>query len=261
MMMEFVRVDEAGDGVHVVRLDRPPVNALSNELLGELTAVLDGLRGDPAVKALVVWGGDSVFAAGADVEKFSPVNADTAREVAAAFRSAGDALAGFPRPTIAAMYGYAIGGGLEIALACDFRVAGDNCRMGFAEISLGIIPGGGGTQRAARLVGPARAKDLVFSGRYIRTPEAVEIGLVDRSSHPDETYASAVEWARSLASGAVVAMGHAKAAIDGGLGLPLAVGLDLEADCFAATFETDDAAHGIASFVEHGPGKATFEGS
>lgn len=101
----------------------------------------------------------------------------------------------------------------------------------------------------------------MFSGRYIRTPEAVEIGLVDRSSHPDETYASAVEWARSLASGAVVAMGHAKAAIDGGLGLPLAAGLDLEADCFAATFETDDAAHGIASFVEHGPGKATFEGS
>lgn len=259
--MEFVRVDDAGDGVHVVRLDRPPVNALSNELLAELTTVLGGLRTEPAVKALVLWGGDSVFAAGADVEKFRPVDADTGRGVAAAFRSAGDAIAGFPRPTIAAMYGYAIGGGLELALACDFRIAGDNCRMGFAEISLGIIPGGGGTQRAARLIGPARTKDLVFSGRYIRTPEAVEIGLVDRSSRPDETYDGALEWARSLAAGAVVAMGHAKAAIDGGLGLPLAAGLELEADCFAATFETNDAERGITSFVENGPGKATFEGN
>lgn len=259
--MEFVRVDDTGDGVHVVRLDRPPVNALSNELLGELTTVLDGLRADAAVKAVVLWGGDSVFAAGADVEKFRPVDADTARGIAAAFRSAGDALATFPRPTIASMYGYAIGGGLELALACDFRVAGDNCRMGFAEISLGIIPGGGGTQRAARLVGPAKAKDLIFSGRYIRTPEALEIGLVDRSSHPDEAYTDAVAWARSLASGAVVAMGLAKEAIDGGLGLPLAAGLDLEADCFAATFETADARRGIDSFVESGPGKATFEGN
>lgn len=259
--MEFVRVDDAGDGVCAVRLDRPPVNALSNELLAELTEVVDGLRADESVKALVVWGGDSVFAAGADVEKFRPVDASTARGIAAAFRSAGDALATFPRPTIAAMYGYAIGGGLELALACDFRIAGDNCRMGFAEISLGIIPGGGGTQRAARLVGPARAKDLIFSGRYIRTPEAVEIGLVDRSSHPDETYDAALGWARSLASGAVAAMGHAKAAIDGGLGLPLAAGLDLEADCFAATFETNDAERGITSFVENGPGKASFEGN
>lgn len=259
--MDFVGVEDAGDGVKAVRLDRPPVNALSNELLAELTGCLAGLRDDPGVKALVIWGGDSVFAAGADVEKFRPVDAASGRAVAAAFRAAGDAIAAFPRPTIAAMVGYAIGGGLELALACDFRVAGDNCRMGFAEISLGIIPGGGGTQRAARLVGPAKAKDLIFSGRYIRTPEAVDMGLVDRSSHPDETFADAVAWAKSLAAGAVVAMGLAKEAIDGGLGLPLAAGLDLEADCFAATFETGDARRGIDSFVENGPGKATFEGT
>jgi len=259
--VEFVKTQDAGGGVWVVQLDRPPVNALNNEVLGEITETFRSLRGRPDVKAVVLWGGDSVFAAGADVERFRPITAESARGVAAAFRAAGDEIAGFGRPTIAAIYGYALGGGLELALACDFRVAGDNARMGFPEINLGIIPGGGGTQRAARLLGPAKAKDLIFSGRYVRAPEAHELGLVDRVAHPDEAFSDAVEWAKKLASGAVVAMGEAKRAIDGGLGLALAGGLDLEADCFAVTFETADAARGIESFIENGPGKATFEGN
>lgn len=257
--MEHIELHSEDGGIQVVRLARPPVNALCAALLGE---VRDALAAMPdTVKAVVVWGGDSVFAAGADVEEFVPVSPEGARSVTAAFRDALDTLAAFPRPTVAAVTGYALGGGLELALACDFRVAGDNARLGFPEIQLGIIPGGGGTQRAARLIGPARTKDLVYSGRHIRAAEAAEIGLVDRVVSPDEVYESALAWAGKLATGAVAAMGLAKDAIDTGLGLPLAAGLDLEAERFAATFATRDARHGIDSFLENGPGKAEFQGN
>lgn len=257
--MEHIELHSEDGGIEVIRLARPPVNALCTALLAEVGEALAAMQA--SVKAVVVWGGESVFAAGADVEEFVPVSSDGARTITAAFRAALDAVAAFPRPTVAAVTGYALGGGLELALACDFRVAGDNARLGFPEIQLGIIPGGGGTQRAARLVGPARAKDLVFSGRHIRAAEAAEIGLVDRVVAPDEVYRSAVTWAGKLAGGAVTAMGLAKDAIDTGLGLPLAQGLDLEAERFAAVFDTTDARRGIESFLEYGPGKAEFEGN
>ncbi len=261
--MSLVQVEagtEADDGVAIVRLANPPVNALSNGLLDELGAAVESLRSGDLPKALVVWGGETVFAAGADVEEFRPVSSDRARGVAKTFRAALDTLADFPRPTIAAICGYALGGGLEVALACDFRVCGDNSRLGFPEIQLGIIPGGGGTQRASRLVGPAKAKDLIFSGRHVRAQEALEMGLVDRIAGPDDVFGDARTWAAKLGAGAVAAMGEAKAAIDEGLDSTLAGGLDIEADHFAAVHDTDDAHHGIDSFVENGPGKATFEG-
>jgi enoyl-CoA hydratase len=207
---------------------------------------------------VVVTGSEKAFAAGADVSEFTAGGA--ARVVNAGIRAGLDTLAAVPRPVIAAVNGFALGGGLELALACDLRVAGDTARLGFPEIQLGIFPGGGGTQRAARLIGPARTKELVWSGRHVKAEEALVIGLVDRVVPVAEVLETALEWASALASGAVAAMGFAKRAIDGGLDGSLAAGLDLEADGFAEVFDTDDATVGIRSFLDHGPGKATFSG-
>ena len=254
----LVLLERRDDGVAVLRLNRPPLNPLSRALLAQLTTLATGLAGDPSVKAVVLVGSDRALAAGADIDEFG--GDEEARVVAAGFRAAGDALGAIPRPVIAAIAGYALGGGLEIALACDLRIIADNARLGQPEILLGIIPGGGGTQRLARLVGPARAKELTWSGRQVRAEEALAIGLADRVVAADELEAAALDWAAAFASGAVVAMGLAKRAIDDGLDQPLGAGLDLEADCFADAFATEDATTGIASFKEHGPGKATFRG-
>lgn len=253
-----VLLERRSGGVAVLRLNRPPLNPLSQAMLTALAAHATRLAGDPGVKAVVLVGGDRAFAAGADIDELDGV--DAARRVAAGFRAVGDALGSIPRPVIAAISGYALGGGLELALACDLRVAGDTARLGQPEILLGIIPGGGGTQRLARLVGPARAKELIWSGRQVRADEALAMGLVDRVVPAAEVEAAALEWAASFAAGAVVAMGLAKRAIDGGLDAPLGAGLDLEAACFEEVFATEDAATGIASFRERGPGKATFAG-
>ena len=247
------------NGVALLTLDRPPLNALSAALLSALAKRAHALAADASVKAVVITGNERAFAAGADVTEFSP-DSESARVVAASFRTACDALTAIPRPVIAAIRGYALGGGLEVALACDLRVASDSARLGQPEILLGIIPGGGGTQRLARLVGAARAKEMIWSGRQVRADEALAIGLVDRVVAADEVLENALHWARSFAPGAVAAMGLAKRAIDDGLHRSLADGLDLEADCFADSFGTADAAAGIASYLEHGPGKARFTG-
>ena len=257
MADRFVTVDRRPNGVAVVRLDRPKMNALSRELLAQLEVALTELGADPP-GAVVVWGGERVFAAGADIAEFA--GPDEAREIGAGFRRALDALAAIPRATIAAVTGYALGGGCEIALACDFRVVADTTKLGQPEILLGIIPGGGGTQRLPRLVGASRAKDLVFSGRQVGADEALRIGLADRVAPAAEVLEVAMAWAADLARGAVAAQALAKRAIDGGLSAPLADGLSLEQDCFVDVFRTDDAAIGIRSFLDHGPGKATFTG-
>jgi enoyl-CoA hydratase/carnithine racemase len=250
--------DDRDDGVVLLRLNRPPLNALSQALLGELADHAAALRAAPNVKAVVVTGSDKALAAGADISEFG--NQDDARRIERQFRAAFDGLAEIPRPVIAAIRGFALGGGLELALACDLRVAADSARMGQPEILLGIIPGAGGTQRLPRLVGPARAKELVWSGRQVRADEALAIGLVDRVVAADEVEANALEWASTLGRGAVVAMGYAKRAIDRGLDGPLSTGLDLEAQSFIDVFGTEDAATGVKSFLEQGPGKATFSG-
>jgi enoyl-CoA hydratase len=257
-MAEFVSSEPRAGGVALVRLDRPPMNALSLGLLAELAAVARELASDVDVKAVVVAGGERTFAAGAEITEFGgPEEAEAFSE---AFRAALDALAAIPRPVIASIGGFALGGGLELAMACDLRVASDRAKVGQPEILLGIIPGAGGTQRLARLIGPARAKELVWSGRQVRADEALAIGLVDRVVPAEETLDAALAWAAELATGAVVAMGYAKRAIDGGLDGSLAHGLDLEAELFVDVFTTEDAATGVQSFLEHGPGKATFQG-
>lgn len=257
-MTDDLVLREHHDGVAVVRLNRPPMNPLSIAMLGALHAAAETIGADDAVKAVVVAGSDRAFAAGADIGEFD--GREAAQRVGAAFRRAFDAVAAIPRPVVAAIRGYALGGGLELALACDLRVASDRSRVGQPEILLGIVPGAGGTQRLPRLVGPARAKELIWSGRQVRADEALAIGLVDKVVADDEVEAAAVHWAGELAKGAVVAMGFAKRVIDAGLGLPLAAGLDLEAEAWADVFETDDARIGVASFREHGPGKAQFTG-
>ncbi|HEX6424445.1 MAG TPA: enoyl-CoA hydratase-related protein [Acidimicrobiales bacterium] len=253
----LVHVERRADGVAVVRLDNPKVNALSTALLAPLEAAARALADDPP-GAVVVTGGDRVFAAGADIGEFG--GPDEARAVGGAFVRALDAVAAIPRCVVAAVSGFALGGGCELALACDLRIASDKARFGQPEILLGIIPGGGGTQRLARLVGPSRAKELILTGRQVRADEAMRIGLVDEVVPHDDLHDRAHALATALASGAVVAQGLAKRAIDEGLQGSLEAGIALEQELFAQVFATEDARVGVASFLEHGPGKATFTG-
>jgi enoyl-CoA hydratase/carnithine racemase len=258
MTDDFVTTDRRRGDVVVVQLNRPPMNPLSQAMLAALRDVARGLTEDETVKAVVVTGSERAFAAGADIDEFG--DTQTARRIANGFREAFDAVAAIPRPVIAAVRGYALGGGLELAMACDLRVAADSARLGQPEILLGVIPGAGATQRLPRLVGPARAKELIWSGRQLRADEALAIGLVDRVAPADEVVGQSLEWADGLARGAVVAMGLAKRVIDDGLDRPIGDGLDAEARAFAEVFDTEDARIGVQSFREHGPGKATFTG-
>jgi enoyl-CoA hydratase len=212
------------------------------------------------VRAVVIYGGEKVFAAGADIKEMVTADYAAMVERAGPLQAAFDALARIPKPTVAAVTGYALGGGCELALTADFRVCGDNAKLGQPEILLGIIPGAGGTQRLARLIGPAKAKDLVFSGRFVDAQEALAIGLVDKVVAPDDVYTAAVEMVARYVTGPALALRAAKAAIDGGLDGDLASGLRLETQLFTGLFATEDRAIGMASFVENGPGKAKFTG-
>jgi enoyl-CoA hydratase/carnithine racemase len=252
----FVTVERRPDNVALVRLDRPKANALSAAVLAQLHGAATSLSDDPP-GAVVLWGGRRIFAAGADIVELGDTGAGA---VGANFADALGALASVPRATIAAINGYALGGGLELALACDFRLCAEDSRLGLPEVLLGVLPGGGGTQRLPRLIGSSRAKELIFTGRQVRAEEALAIGLVNRVVAPDYVLEAALTWAAEFAAGAVVAQGLAKSAVDGGLETSLAVGLGLEHEAFLAVAGTEDAARGLASFRDHGPGKATFVG-
>src|SRR2546421_342087 len=251
----LVHLERRDDGVAVVRLDNGKVNALSSALLLQLEDAARSLIDDPP-GAVVVTGGDRLFAAGADISEFG--GPDEAERIGDLFLRALCAVADIPRVTIAAVSGAALGGGCELALACDLRIASSRAKFGQPEILLGIIPGGGGTQRLPRLIGPARAKDMILTGRTVDADEALRIGLVDEVVEPDALFERAVERAAALAQGPVLAHGLAKRAIDRGLDITLGGGLDLEQQLFVEVFTTDDAQAGVTSFLEHGPGKATF---
>src|SRR5271165_4647985 len=256
MAEAFLTLERRPDGVALIRLDRPKANALSAAVLGQLHSVATELHDDPP-GAVVLWGGRRIFAAGADIVELDDTGADA---VAANFAAALGALAAVPRATIAAVNGVALGGGLELALACDFRVCGENARFGLPEVLLGVIPGGGGTQRLPRLIGASRAKEMILTGRQVGAEEALAIGLVNRVVAPDFVLQTALGWAAELAAGPLLAHGFAKSAVDRGLEGTLAEGLAIEREAFSAVARTEDAARGIASFTEHGPGKATFVG-
>ena len=253
----LVQVERRDDGVAVVRLDNPKVNALSTAVLAGIQRAAEELTQDPP-GAVVVTGGEKIFAAGADISEFA--GPDEARVVGGAFHRALDALAAVPRVVVAAVNGFAVGGGCELALACDLRIASARAKFGQPEILLGIIPGGGGTQRLARLVGASRAKDLILTGRQVGAEEALAMGLVNEVVEPGEVTDRALALAAQFAAGPLLAHAYAKQAIDEGLDGRLADGLALEQRLFPQSFETDDAKVGVQSFLDNGPGHATFTG-
>ena len=257
-MGEFVRL-EVADGIGTIRLDRPPMNALNVSMQEELRAAAHAAASDPAVRAVVVYGGEKVFAAGVDVKEMLDMSYVDMSARAEALTSAFDAVARIPKPVVAAVTGYALGGGCELALACDWRVAAADAKLGQPEINLGIIPGAGGTQRLPRMIGPARAKDLIMSGRMVAADEALEIGLVDKVVPAAEVYSAAVELVQRYTTGTAQALRAAKIAIDGGLDRDLAAGLAWESQLFAGLFATADRTEGMGAFVEKR--KPNFSGS
>ncbi|TWH09098.1 enoyl-CoA hydratase [Rhodococcus rhodochrous J45] len=258
-MAEFVTLD-VSDGIGTIRLDRPPMNALNRQLQEEIRAAAREATVRSDVRSVIVYGGEKVFAAGADIKEMADLSYVQMSEIVGDLQSALGSIADIPKPTVAAITGYALGGGLELALGADRRIVGDNVKLGTPEILLGIIPGGGGTQRLARLIGPAKAKDLVFTGRFVGADEALSIGLVDEVVAPDDVYEAARRWAGQFTGAASRALAAAKAAIDQGLDTDLDTGLKIEQHVFAALFATKDRTIGLESFIENGPGKAKFVG-
>ena len=263
-MGEFARLEVgSGDqhaGVGTIRLDRPKMNALNEQVQEEIRAAAQEAAARDDVKAVVVYGGERVFAAGADVKEMNDMSYTDMVKRSEGLQSAFTAVAKIPKPVVAAITGYALGGGCELALCADVRFAADDAVLGQPEILLGIIPGAGGTQRLTRLVGPSRAKDLIFTGRFVKAEEALAIGLVDRVVAPEEVYQEAVGWAMQFAGAATYALRAAKETIDRGLEADLETGLGIERQQFAALFATEDRTIGMQSFVENGPGKAQFRG-
>jgi len=246
---EHVRF-EVTDGIGTIRLDRPPMNALNTAIQEDIRAAADRAAADDAVRAVVVYGGEKVFAAGADIKEMAGMGYAAMAARGPGLSSAFDAVARIPKPVVAAITGYALGGGCELALACDWWVAAADAKLGQPEITLGVIPGAGGTQRLARLVGPAKAKDLVMSGRFVDAGEALAMGLVDRVVPAGEVYEAALALVRPYVNGPALALRAAKLAVDRGLQLDLASGLAFESQLFAALFGTHDKAEGMAAFVE-----------
>jgi len=258
-MGEFVRV-ETDQAIATIRLERPPMNALNAQVQDELAAAAAEVSADPGVRAVVLYGGPKVFAAGADIKEMADASYQRMAADSQRLQASFTAVAKIPKPVVAAITGYALGGGLELALCADFRVAGRGARVGQPEIQLGIIPGAGGTQRLPRLIGPARAKDIVFTGRFVEAAEALDIGLVDQVTPDEDVYDVARAMVARYATGAALALRAAKQAIDDGLETDLDTGLEIERLHFTGLFATEDQRTGMHSFLENGPGKATFAG-
>jgi enoyl-CoA hydratase len=256
---EFVRLEVDGS-IGTIRLDRPPMNALSRRCAHAIRSAAQEAADREDVRAVIVYGGEKVFAAGADIKEMAALSASEMASQAQELSSSFTAVAAIPKPTVAAITGFALGGGYELALCCDRRIAGDNAKVGQPEILLGIIPGAGGTQRLPRLIGPARAKELIYTGRFVEAEEAVRIGMIDEVVPTEGVYRAARRWAEQFVAGPGRALAAAKAAIDDGLDVDLDRGLRLEAQVFAALSGTEDRVAGMRSFLDHGPGKATFVG-
>ncbi|HZU56051.1 MAG TPA: enoyl-CoA hydratase-related protein [Actinocrinis sp.] len=258
---EFVRIEVAAAAPRVatIRVDRPKLNPLDSHVQAELKRAAEQVTADPELRAVVLYGGPIAFAAGADIKEMAALSYTDMVLRSGALQDSFTAIARIPKPVIAAVTGFALGGGCELALCADLRVAATDARFGQPEIKLGLIPGAGGTQRLSRLVGPARAKDLIFTGRMVDAEEALRIGLVNRVVAPEDVYSTALSWAAELAAGPAFALRAAKEAIDRGLETDLVTGLEIERAQFAALFATPDRSTGMQSFIDHGPGKAVFD--
>jgi enoyl-CoA hydratase/carnithine racemase len=248
-MAENVRL-ELDDGVAIVRLDRPPANAIDLQLATELGAAIEEAAGRDDVGALVVWGGERIFAAGADIKAMVEWGPEEVRPSVDALGAACDLLESTPKVSIAAVNGFALGGGLELALGADLRYLADDATIGQPEIKLGVIPGAGGTQRLTRLIGPGRTRDLVYSGRLVQADEAQTLGIADRVLPAAETLPAAVEAARAFARGPRSALAAAKAAVAAALAPGGAEGIDRERQLFLGLFGSPDQREGMRAFLD-----------
>ncbi len=255
----LVRLDVAG-GIGIIRLDRAPMNALNVEMQEGVRAAAAEATERDDVAAVVLWGGEKVFAAGADIKEMAVMTYADMAVRSGALQSAFTAIARIPKPVVAAITGYALGGGCELALCADFRVCAEDAKLGQPEILLGLVPGAGGTQRLPRLIGPARAKDLIFSGRMVGAAEALAIGLVDAVVPASDVFSTAKNMVARYVGGPALALRAAKDAIDLGLETDLMSGLEIERLHFSGLFATDDGRAGMESFATKGPGKASFTG-
>jgi enoyl-CoA hydratase/carnithine racemase len=255
-MAEFVSV-EVDEGVATILLQRPPMNALCLQMQREIREAAEAVGSRSDVGAVIVYGGPKVFAAGADIKEMAGMTYQGMLRASAGLQDAFTAVARIPQPTIAAVTGYALGGGCELALCCDLRIVADDAKLGQPEILLGVIPGAGGTQRLPRLVGVARAKELIFTGRHVDAAEALSIGLANHVVPSSDVYSAARDLAGRLAEGPALAMRAAKEAVDHGLDTDLSTGLDIERVRFAALFATDDQSIGMAAFMEKRPAQFT----
>lgn len=260
-MSEFVKVtvDEA-TGVATILLDRPKMNAINDEVACGLVEAAERCSTDEAIRAVVLTGGGKIFAAGADIKAMAEATPEQMHARIGGLQASFTAIESIPKVVIAAINGFALGGGCELALCADFRVMADNAQLGQPEILLGVIPGAGGTQRLTRLIGPSRSKDLIFSGRFVGCVEAREIGLADVVVAPDQTIARASEMAARYAKGATKAIAAAKQAIEARSSMSMSDGLALEARLFSDLFGTQDQKIGMQTFLEKGPGQAEFVG-
>ncbi len=254
-MGELVNVERHA-AVGVIRLDRPKVNALNAQVVAELNDACGVIEDDRSIRAAVVYGGERTFSAGADLKEMAEGTPEDVRMRVGGLQRVCGRIEALPVVTVAALTGYALGGGCEIALACDFRFAVPNARLGQPEIVVGLIPGAGGTQRLPRVIGPARAKWMIYTGEFVAAPQAYEWGLVDEVAEED-VLGLALERAERYANGPTLSLAAAKRAINHAT---RSDGYDLELDEFVKLFGTRDTRHGLESFEKDGPGKASYEG-
>jgi enoyl-CoA hydratase len=253
----FCQIEE---GIAIVTIDnQPALNALNGPTLTQLDQIFDELAENGEVKGVIITGGgEKSFVAGADISEFNQVTGDTAPSFMGRGQRIFDKIESFDRPVIAAINGFALGGGNELAMCCDIRIAAENAIFGQPEISLGIIPGYGGTQRLPRLIGPAKAKEIIFADERLNAQEALRIGLVQRIAPKGQAVAEAKKILKKIMSKGPVAVKMAKKAINEGLGMSLRNGLDLEAQCQGVCFGTEDKDEGAKAFLEKRP--ANFKG-
>jgi enoyl-CoA hydratase/carnithine racemase len=259
---EFLNVD-IDAGVATVRLDRPKVNALNNKVFLEIGECANELQYDDEVRAVVITGGEKVFAAGADIKEMVGATPAQVSKIIGGAQESLTSLANVLKPVIAAVNGFALGGGCELALAADWRFAGETAQIGVPEILLGIIPGAGGTQRLPRLIGPAKAKEMIFSGRFYDAATCLEYGVVDKVVQGDgaAVIAEAQKVAGKYAAGyPSIALAMAKRSVNNGLNCSIIDGLAIEAQSIAICFSTEDQTIGMETFIKEGPGKAKFVG-
>ena len=247
---------EIEEGIAVLTLNRPAVlNALNDQVFNELAEAASTLAADPSVRVVIITGGEKVFAAGADIGQMASATAVDVTTSDKPSHRAFYLIENMPKPVIAAIAGYALGGGCELTLVADVRIAADNAQFGLPEIKLGILPGAGGTQRLPRLIGAGRAKELIFSGDFIKAEEALRIGLVNKVVPADQLLNEAKKMAKRFADRGAVALRMAKSSVNEGLRMDLEAGLQYEHKCFSLLFATEDQKEGMKAFLEKRPAK------